>query len=176
MITLPAWFTWAAIKGLLKMVPTWAWAALGLAVCLMVMRSHWIGVGESRVQAVLDAERAQNKLAADAQKAEAAAKEAKDAAAFSLLADNLRKENERAKQDADRTIADLRRGAIRLRDRFTCPRTVPQTAGSPEGSHGTDDAGFTVADAEVALGIAATGDKAIRRLTACQAILSAERQ
>jgi hypothetical protein len=168
--------TWLTVLSWLRKVPTWAWAALGLAVCLMVMRSHWIGVGESRVQAVLDAERAANKLAADAQKAEAAAKEAKDAAAFALLADNLRKENERAKQDADRTIADLRRGAIRLRDRFTCKSTVPAAAGSPARSDEAGQGGFTVEDASIALRIASDGDAAIRQLTACQAILSAERQ
>lgn len=168
--------TWLAVLSWLRRVPTWAWAVLA-AVVLLAGAYRWAySRGAESVQAEWDTERTALALQAEAQKAEAAAKEAKDAAAFAVLADNLRKENERAKQDADRTIADLRRGAVRLRDRFTCPRAMPQAAGSAARSDEAGQGGFTVEDASVALGIARDGDAAIRQLTACQAILSAERE
>lgn len=167
--------TGLAIIAFLRRVPVWAWALLASAVLMAGLRSHWIGVGESRVQAVLDAERAANKLAADAQAAEAEATEQRQAAEFAAVVDSLKQENDRAKQDADRLVADLRRGAVRLRDRFTCPRAVPGAAGSAARSDEAGEGGFTVEDASVALGIARDGDAAIRQLTACQSILAAER-
>jgi len=174
MIALPV--IWTAIKTFLAGIPRQVWIALAVLALVFGAYRWAYSRGAESVQSAWNAERAQNKLAADAQAAEAAAKEAKDAAAFAALADNLREENERAKQDADRTIADLRRGAVRLRDRFTCKSTVPAAAGSPARSDEADEGGFTVEDASVALGIARDGDAAIRQLTACQAILSAERQ
>lgn len=168
--------TLVAILAWLRRVPTWAWAALA-AVVLLAGAYRWAySRGAESVQAEWDAERTALALQAEAQKAEAAAKEAKDAAAFAVLADNLRKENEDAKRNANAIIADLRRGTIRLRDRFTCPRAMPQAAGSPAGSDEAGQSGFTVADAETAIRIASDGDAAIRQLTACQAILSAERK
>jgi hypothetical protein len=176
MIALPAWFTWTAIKAFLAGIPRQVW--IGLTVLALVFGAYrWAyNAGANAVQADWDAERAANKLAADAQAAEAAAKEAKDAAAFALLADNLRKENERAKQDADRTIADLRRGTIRLRSRFTCPSTVSQAAGSASGSDETRESGLRSEDAEFLISESARADGVARTLQACQAILAAERQ
>jgi hypothetical protein len=163
---------WKWLSGLPKEV----YFAIFSALMLWLAYSAAYHRGANAVQAEWDAERTANQLAADAQKAEAAAKEAKDAAAFALLADNLRKENERAKQDADRTIADLRRGAIRLRDRFTCKSTVPGPTTSAGGSDEASQGGLLRTDQEFLLHIGAEADGVARTLQACQDILSAERQ
>lgn len=163
---------WKWLSGLPKEV----YFAIFAALMLWLAYSAAYHRGANAVQTEWDAERAQNKLAADAQKAEAAAKEAKDAAAFSLLADNLRKENERAKQDADRTIADLRRGSLRVREALRCPSPV---SGTPANSAGNNDEGGAYVsrqNQEFFLRIGDEADRAARKLTACQAILSAERQ
>jgi hypothetical protein len=167
--------TLTLILAWLRRVPMWAWAALA-AVVLLVGAYRWAyHRGAESVQSEWDAERAQNKLAADAQKAEAAAKEAKDAAAFAMIADNLRKQNETDKRDADRTIADLRAGRERLRDKFTCPRTVPGAAASAGRSDEASEGGLSGQDAEFLVRFASEADTVANRLTACQSILQAER-
>lgn len=176
MIALPAWLTGKAIKAFLVGIPRQVWIALAVLAFVFGAYRWAYNAGANAVQADWNAERAANKLAADAQKAEAAAKEAKDAAAFAMIADNLRKQNETDKRDADRTIADLRAGRERLRNKFACPRTVPQAAGSPGGSDEAGQGGLSVEDASVLIRFASEADGVARTLQACQAILAAERQ
>lgn len=80
-----------------------------------------------------------------------------------------------AQRNADRTIADLRAGAVRVQRRLQCP-SVTTSGGSaaPAGGPGDHDpapTGLTQQDVEAALGIAADGDEAIVQLGACQAAL-----
>ena len=72
-------------------------------------------------------------------------------------------EQARADHELDTLRRRLRAGTERLRQRFVCG--VPTAAGPASIAGGTDDparTGFTDADADVALGIAADGDAAVR--------------
>lgn len=111
---------------------------------------------------------------------EAAAREAEKKKALAL--NKIATEYELEKRDAQAAFAaeidSVRTGARRLQRRFQCPAST--AAGSVPGATertGVDDGaaetGFTRADAEVALRIAADGDDAIRQLTACQTTLQA---
>jgi hypothetical protein len=83
--------------------------------------------------------------------------------------------------DAQHSLEDLRRqlraGTLRLRERFAC--AVPAATGPAALAGGADGAtgtGFTAADADLALGIAAAGDTAIRERNLAVAIAEQYRQ
>lgn len=50
--------------------------------------------------------------------------------------------------DTERTIAGIRSGTVRLRDRFTCPAAVPDAAAGPGGADDAAQRGLRPADAE----------------------------
>lgn len=106
-------------------------------------------------------------------------RERADAAAFKLANDNLRTQNEKSKADAARTIADLRSGALQLRDRFQCKtqpaNTGPEAAAGTSGRDGAQESGLQIADAEFFVQFADEADQAVNQLNACQDILEAER-
>jgi hypothetical protein len=89
---------------------------------------------------------------------------------FNEKAEQYIKERDDGLKQKDALIADLRSNAVSLRKKFQCP-SRPANPTNPSGSDGGEEAGFTREDAEVAFGIAADGDAAIRQLSACQAIL-----
>lgn len=84
-----------------------------------------------------------------------------------------------AKAEAERTIADLRAGNIRLRERFTCP--APAGDGVPEAAAGSGrrdaraSGGLSTEDAEFLLRLAAEADEVTRQLQACQAVVRSDR-
>lgn len=160
----------------LRSLPWQAWACAALAILLIYLRSHWIGVGEARVQADFDQYKARQQANADKAKADALGKEQAQRADFAAIQSKLVLENADAHAQIDRLSADLAAGRVWLRARFTCRPILPATAASAGGSEQAGEAGFTVSDADVALGIASDGDAAIRQLTACQSILKSERE
>ncbi|WP_396190009.1 lysis system i-spanin subunit Rz [Flavobacterium sp.] len=79
-----------------------------------------------------------------------------------------------AELERNRLLAQLRSGERRLRERFTC-----RAAGTPAGAEGSADApqgGLSPADGEFLVRFAADADSVVRQLTACQAILKADRR
>jgi hypothetical protein len=80
----------------------------------------------------------------------------------------------------DRTIADLRTGAVRLRDKFTtCQRATAGTAGAAGASTGKCDAAASIelqkADAEFLIGLASDADQVADQLRACQGVVRKDR-
>ena len=72
-------------------------------------------------------------------------------------------EQARADQELDTLRQRLRAGTERLRERFVCEVPAAADPATPAGgADGSARTGFTDADADVALGIAADGDAAIR--------------
>jgi prophage endopeptidase len=108
--------------------------------------------------------------------------EAKRAADMAALDAQHTKEMNDAKADADRTIADLRAGTLRLRERFTCPastRTVPATAQAGTGTSLGDGAaahGLQREDAEFLVRESAAATNEALKLKACQAIIMGDRK
>lgn len=83
--------------------------------------------------------------------------------------------------DAQHTLEDLRRqlraGTLRLRERFACAvPAIPGPAAAAGGADHSPRTGFTAADADIALGIAAAGDAAIRERNLAIAIAEQYRQ
>lgn len=163
---------------LLSAIPLRDWlriaAVAALLAALAWARAHYIGIGEQRVQARWDADKAQQSAAALAAAETARAAEQQLAAEQSAIAWRLFEDNHHAQIEIDRLRADLAAGTLRVRQRFACPANrLPTTPTAAAGGDGADAAGFTAADASIALGIAADGDRAIRALTACQSLLTA---
>lgn len=174
-MTIPAWLTWKAIKAAIASVPHEIWYAAAVVTLAWLAYSWAYNRGADAVQSRWDAATAQAELEAQAQAAEADRIEQEQVAEFAAIVDSLRKENHHAKQNADRLVADLRAGTVRVRDRFTCPRPMPAAAGSPARSDEAGQAGLLAADAEFLVRLASEADAAANQLTACQDILRAER-
>lgn len=74
--------------------------------------------------------------------------------------------------EKERTIADLRAGNRRLRERFQCPPNgVSRNSQAPSSSDGATQSGLLDADAEFLVRFAAEADERVNQLTACQAVL-----
>jgi hypothetical protein len=136
-----------------------------LAAIVLTARWHWIGVGEGRTQALWDAqERVYARQRAEATIA-ARKVEERHRAEMRAIAERFLADPKKADESHDRTIADLRAGTLRLRQRFTCP-SLPGAAANPPGADAEGPRGFGVEDAATALGIAREADEAARRLNA----------
>lgn len=105
--------------------------------------------GQADIQAKWDESRA---------KAEQEARKVQDVWESKIYALTFDAEKRRKEREAetDRTIADLRSGALRVRDRFRCP-SVPQ-APAIAGEPPAEEPGFREEDAGVLIGIADEAD------------------
>jgi prophage endopeptidase len=85
--------------------------------------------------------------------------------------------DEKSKSDA--ATSDLRSGAVRLRNRFTCDAGasggVPDAATSTSGGDAAASRGLQGADAELLIREAARADEIVLQLQACQAVVAADR-
>lgn len=79
----------------------------------------------------------------------------------------------------DRTIADLRAGNVRVRQRFTCPaasdQRVPSTSTSTSGGDEAQAGGLQREDAEFFVRFASEADEVTLQLQACQATVRSDR-
>lgn len=163
---------WLFLKG----VPLWVWLGLGLIAGGLYYGHTRFEAGAASVQATLDAHLAADKAATEAFNAETKAKDAAQAEAIAQIGFRYEREKADALDAKDAVIAGLRAGTVRVRDRFrTCP-SLPKAPAGTGVDNGEADAGFNQADAATAFGIAGDGDTGIIQLTACQAILTKERE
>lgn len=139
--------TFAAIGALFKRTPGWVWVALFLLGAGWYYGHTRYNAGQADIQAKWDESRAK------ADKAERAKEQAWNKAVWDLAyaAEIKRAERE---QETDRTIADLRNGTLRLRDRFTCPKASRDSAPSAPA----EESGLLVSDAEFLIQFAAEAD------------------
>jgi len=134
------------------------------------------GLNAEYAQQLADA----NQRTADAQQRERD-KEAQRQRDMAALDVQHHKELTDAKAAADRTIADLRAGNLRLRERFTCPAAAGPAGGAGQAGTGASvgDAaqghGLQPADAEFLLSEAARADEVTVQLRACQDIVRRDR-
>lgn len=79
----------------------------------------------------------------------------------------------------DRTIADYRSGAVRLRDKFTCAAGADQRVREAATGAGQRDAasagGLQQTDVEFLVRLASEADQAVTQLAACQAVVRTDR-
>lgn len=164
--------TWLAAKLFLQGIPLRVWAILAAVVLLVAsglyFRAHYIGVGESRVQAQWDAREADYAL----KRAEAAIAarntEARHRAEYAAIAARFLAEQKEADENHDRVVAGLRAGSIRVRDRLRCPAPagMPQAPADSGRTAQAGEGGLSVADAEVVLRAGADADAIARQLNA----------
>lgn len=179
----------APIAGVFRAIP---WQVWGLALLLAGWwweRGHYgderYRTGYAAAEGLYTAEinRREDEAAKALQDAkdEARATEQRHAAEMAAAAQSYIDERERGFEERDRTIADLRAGELRLRDRFQCPATgaagrpagVPQAGGAAGGSHAAAPGGLSRADAEFLVRFASEADDVAGQLAACQAVVRA---
>lgn len=122
-----------------------------------------------------------NRIALQAATDAARAAENKRVADMAALDLKYTTEMTNAKRETDAALAAVRSGELRLRDRFTCNSStasgsVPETGAGPRVGDDATPSGLQVADAAVLVQRAADADEVVRQLTACQAIVRADRQ
>lgn len=102
---------------------------------------------------------------------EAVERERNAAQIIADLAEQYRQEQQDAQKKTDTTLADLRSGNLRLRQRLAAARcpSLPGAVSGADGSDGSDGTGLQRSDAEFLVRFADRADTAVRRLTLCQA-------
>ena len=158
------------LRELVKRTPTWVFQAAAAAMAVSIASSWLIGIGESRVQERWDQQQLDFAELQRQAKENARVVEERHRAEYKAIADRFLAKQDEADEKHKAEIAALRSGAgpFRVRERFTCSTApgVPEAPANSEGTVAADERGFGVEDAAVALGIAADGDRAIRRLNA----------
>jgi hypothetical protein len=149
------------------LVPAWVWVAFLLLGAGWYYGHTRYNAGQADIQAKWDESRA---------KAEQAARKVQDVWESKIYALTFDAEKRRKEREAetDRTIADLRSGALRVRDRFRCPSVpkAPAIAGEPPA----EEPGFREEDAGVLIGIADEADTIADDRNQCIASYNALRQ
>ena len=162
--------TWLAAKLFLQGIPLRVWAILAAVVLLVAsgvyFRAHYIGVGESRVQAQWDAREADYAL----KRAEAAIAarnlEARHRAEYAAIAARFLAEQKVADEKYQSDLASLRAGSLRVRERFACPARSAEAPAFAGGAGEAGPGGLLSADAEFLLREAARADEVARQLNA----------
>lgn len=105
------------------------------------------------------------------------AAERKSVEQMTVIDQQHQEEIQRAIQERDDIISDLRAGNLRLRERFTCPSPeLPGAGPAASGGDAGESAGLQPADAEFLIRLAAEADEVTRQLAACQAVIRADRE
>jgi len=178
-LTALTWGTaWKKVKAVFAAIPWPVYALAALLLAGWLYGNHRESVGEARVQAAWDAERAE--IAAAVAEAERLAREREKKmqegfdAALVLL--DLEKANALAELEKDLAALRADNASLRVRDRFRCPASggVSGAAGHP-GNAGEAQAGLLPADAQFLLRIGREADDVVRDLNTCIELLETER-
>lgn len=138
---------------------------------------HGVTTTETAWQARHNAELAKaNQATADAQ-AQAREAERRGVEAVAIIEGQLHDQQQQAQADRDRLLADIDSGAVRVRDRFTCPAAggMPGAATSAGQRDAGKVGGLRREDVRFLVRLANEADAVTRQLQACQQILQAER-
>lgn len=111
----------------------------------------------------------------------ARASERAHALALAGVSQKYQEDLQHGKAENDRVIADLRRGALRLRIPATCPDAARDggaaaPGASPGGRDGETRAELSDAASEFLVGFASECDAVVLQLTAGQAVIAADRK
>lgn len=173
----------------MALVLAWLWRAApylaGLVTVVSVLTfAHHEGVRSAteRLDAQYGAQIA--KLHAEADKQHAAdvdaarASEQAHGQALTVLDQNYQKAIQDEKAKSDRTVADLRTGALQLRSRFTCPAnsgSMPGPAASTAVDPPAGQRGLQPEDVRILVSEASRADQVVLQLQACQAVIRGDR-
>lgn len=160
-----------------------------IAAAIVGLALYWAGsslVNKGKTQQQLEQARTENRelAAANARivelQTEVRRKEAVYAAAVNAIQTKFQKDLKHEKTRHDSTVAALRAGTLRLRIPVA---SCPAGGGSAGGAPGTGTSGRDAAPraelsepaAEFLVGLASDADQVVHQLTACQAIVAADR-
>lgn len=152
------------------------WREAVIAVLVLQLVGARLDVAGART-ALSDHLAADGTARADAEK-NARKTEATAATAQAAIETDFLKEARDATASADRTIADLRTGALQLRPELTC-RAASGVSGVTAGTGKRDAAGtggFSERDAERLIRLAGRADAVTMQLRACQLVVEADRR
>lgn len=174
----------APIRGAVEGALLFALAA-GIATGAIYLHHAGYKAGAASVQTRWDAQKlvdanayAQTLEKVDAQHRQQQAQWEQQLAAAST---QYQEDKHNVEKQRDAAIAALRAGTLRLRDPGATPTVavggsaVPNTAASAGGRAAGGGAELSRASSEFLLGIAADADEIVQRLTACQAVVRADR-
>lgn len=102
--------------------------------------------------------------------------EAKKADEIAAIDTKHTEESVRAKESYDASIASIRAGERKLRERFSCPRNPSATPSAPGESDGATQGGLQREDGEFFVSEAERADEVVRQLTEAQAVIEAYRK
>lgn len=177
---LPQFTIGQKIAGAALGVALWLAPAAGVYLYMLGKASDEFERGKAAVQAEWDKAAAVAKTEREAAENAAREKEARDRAAFQAALTLLELEYANGRAELEQDLAALRsdNDRLRVRDRFKCPSSagVPGAAGGAAGSAEAPQGGLLREDAEFLLRIGREADDVVRQLTACQAIINAERK
>lgn len=176
---------------LVRAVPWQVWVLVALLAGWWFERQHHgeeryaagYGAAEARYTAEIDRREREAAAAMQAAKDAARATEQRQAQQMADAARDYIAEREKGFEERDRTIADLRAGERRLRDRFQCPASgaaggsagLPGAGRAAGGSDAPAPGGLSRADAEFLVRFAGEADDVAGQLAACQAVVRAQR-
>jgi hypothetical protein len=155
----------AAIGAALRRIPGWAYVLFILVAAGLYYGHTRYNAGQADVQAKWD------ESVAEAEKVRLATEQAWNKAVWDLAYAAELKRAER-EQETERTIADLRSGTVRLRDRFTCPAAKASGAAAKPVP---EESGLRIEDAEFLVRFADEADAIADERNQCIASYNALR-
>lgn len=164
---------------LLAVISPYLVAIVLVGLCLFLAYEHGVSVTTDHYETELSKRDAASKEST-LQAVEKARKEERVSAADMVAIDREHQEKLRNEIEIrDRTIADLRAGALRLRKRFTCSSSASGILSGASGSAGIGDeasqGGFQGADVEFLIGEADRADQVAIQLQECQEVVRKDR-
>ncbi len=185
MIIMPFLLGAKALGGkVIKAIPPKVWIALFAAAGIALYSWYWHhrGVMSERpktvaVQKAFDQFKAGIKQAAKDAEDKAKADQKAQAAAITQAKEVLKNDFQETTARKDALIADLKSGNLKLRQQFRCS-TTNASAGTSAASRGSDEAAATQLPGgleEFLIREAERADKVVNQLTACQAVVQADR-
>ena len=159
----------------------------GVLVLLHFYGQHQFSLGEATEQARWVARENAALRAANEEisqlNTQAREQERQHAEAMAHISTQFQEQLQHVKSQKDSVIADLRTGAVRLRIPVTAPSTSAACGGIPAeafasaaGRDGETRAELSAEAAEFLVGLASEADEVVQQLSACQALLQADRE
>jgi prophage endopeptidase len=161
------------VWGFLKRIPWQAWAVLAILAGLAYFSHTRYQAGYDEAMAEVAELKAEQEIAFEKM---ARNQERKHAIELYDISTKFILERAKGYEQRDQTIADLRAGTLRLRDKFRCKASLPGSSAAASGSDAASTGGLSDQDAEFLVREASRADAVVGQLTACQAVVKSDRE
>jgi hypothetical protein len=170
-------FNLNSLSRYLATVPARIWTAIAIiaiSILLFIGYGLWsYNKGQASIQVIFDLHLAADQLAFEHATLDAAYKESKERETIAAAIEAKGKADALLIQSRDRTIADLRSGALKLQNRFTCKASRLSSASASAGrTDKASEGGLLEQDAEFLVRLAAEADSVAILYNTCSDILN----